>query len=114
MVEIFLNYLHVKQVYILSISWPQASKHQNSLIAHSIRRFDILKKTGEADPSFNIPRKNQHSKWSPIKHINTKPTSKPISQKYILKKIGESDDDKYFGNMGFKFPKKGYKKRKTV
>ena len=110
MVDIFLNYLHVKQVCILSISWPQASKHQNSLIAHSIRRFDILKKTGEADPSFNIPRKNQHSKWSPVK---TKPTSKPISQKYILKKIGEPDDT-YFGNVGFKFPKKGQKKENSI
>ena len=79
-------------------------KPWNALIAPSIRRFDILKKTGEPAPSFNIPRKNQHSKWSPIK---TKPTSKPISQKYILKKIGEPDET-YFGNMGFKFPKKRY------
>ena len=81
-------------------------KPGNALIAPSIRRFDILKKTGEPAPSFNIPRKNQHSKWSPVK---TKPTSKPISQKYILKKIGKPDET-YFGNMGFKFPKKRYKK----
>jgi hypothetical protein len=88
----------------LCIFWPITSKPWNFLIAPSIRRFDILKKTGEPAPSFNIPRKNQHSKWSPIKN---KPTSKPISQKYILKKIGEPDET-YFGNMGFKFPKKRY------
>ena len=76
-----------------------ASKPRNSLIAPSIRRFDILKKTGEPAPSFNIPRKNQHSKWSPIK---TKPTSKPISEKYILKKTGVPDDTYHldYGNIG--------------
>ena len=86
---------------------PIASKPRNSLIVPYIRRFDILKKTGEPAPTFKIPRKYQHSKWS---SINTKPT-KPISQKYILKKIGEPDET-YFGNIGFKFPKKECKKGK--
>ena len=63
----------------------------------SIRRFDVLKKkTGEPAPTFNIQRKNQNSRWSPI---NDKTTSKPISQKYILKKTGLPDDP-YFGNTG--------------
>ena len=63
----------------------------------SIRRFDVLKKkTGEPAPTFNIQRKNQNSRWS---SINDKTTSKPISQKYILKKTGLPDDP-YFGNTG--------------
>ena len=81
----------------LACPFPIPSKPLKFLNCSSIRRFDVLKKkTGEPAPTFNIQRKNQHSKWSPI---NTKTTSKPISQKYILKKT-DLPDDPYFGNTG--------------